>query len=160
MGTDPWAVESAQFMHYLSGGDENKLGRGKLANIHPESLEYVLDQNLGSAGAFVRRLIHLPSKLSEGTAKSSDIPFVRRFVKDKTDYSLGDRFKEAVDNSVRDKVDNKAMSIKAKNFDKLVGKMWTIYGKLKEAGKDAKAKKQIEAITKKQRQFLKLYNAE
>jgi hypothetical protein len=158
-GTDPWAIGTAQFFHYLSGGDENKKGKGSLANIHPESLEYIFDQNLGSAGAFVRRLVHLPSKISEGTAKSSDIPFVRRFVKDKTDYSLGDRFREAIDDSVRSKADNRGMWMKAKNFEKLVGKMWTIYGKHKEAGNDARAKKQIEAITKKQRQFLKLYNA-
>jgi len=98
--------------------------------------------------------------LQDGTVELNDIPLVRRLLNNQHDYSLGDRFRVAIEKSFQDKNNNRGMWMKAKNYEKLVDKMWKIYGKLKEAGNDAGAKKQIEAITKRQRQFLKLYNAE
>ena len=159
-GTNPWAVETAQLLHHLTGGDETHTGRTWINNIHPESLEYSFDYILGGFGSFTRRSVHLPQKLQDGTVELNDIPLVRRLLNNRHDYSLGDRFRVAVEKSFQDRNDKRGMWMKAKNYEKMVSKMWKGYGKLKEAGNDAKAKKQIEAITKKQRQFLKLYNAE
>jgi hypothetical protein len=159
-GTNPWAVETAQLLHHLTGGDETHTGRTWINNIHPESLEYSFDYILGGFGSFTRRSVHLPQKLQDGTVELNDIPLVRRLLNNRHDYSLGDRFRVAVEKSFQDRNDKRGMWMKAKNYEKMVSKMWKGYGKLKEAGNDAKAKKQIEAITKKQRQFLKLYNAQ
>jgi len=157
-GTNEWAVEMSQFLHHLSGGDETHTGTGKLANIHPESLEYTFDYLLGGFGSFIRRAVHLPEKLQDDSAKINDIPFVRRVIKNRTDYSLTDRFNEAIDVSIRNKSKDRVMWQKAVMFEKMIGKYWKGYGNLKKSGKDAEAKKFIETISQKQRQFLKLYN--
>jgi hypothetical protein len=158
-GTNEWAVEMSQFLHHLSGGDETHTGTGKLSNIHPESLEYTFDYLMGGFGSFIRRAVHLPEKMRDDEAKVNDIPFVRRIIKSRTDYSLTDRFNEAIDISIRNKSTDRAMWQKAVMFEKMIGKYWKGYGNLKKAGEDKKAQEFIETINEKQRSFLKLYNS-
>jgi hypothetical protein len=101
----------------------------------------------------------LPEKMRDDEAKVNDIPFVRRIIKSRTDYSLTDRFNEAIDISIRNKSTDRAMWQKAVMFEKMIGKYWKGYGNLKKAGEDKKAQEFIETINEKQRSFLKLYNS-
>ena len=158
--TNPWAVEFAQVLHSISGGDEETLGKGPVANIHPESLEYLFDYYGGGLASFARRLIHVPDKIKKDTLSANDVPFSRRFYKDVKDYGTSKRFKEYVDDSIRTKGDNMELFRKAKLYEKQVTKMWKQYSKIRKAkGKDEATVFIRENIEPKMKEFMKFYRS-
>lgn len=91
------ARKIAKGLNVVTGGGEYEKG---IVNLPPDALDYVFEYFTGGLGKMANRLVSLPIKLSTGKKITlNEIPFVRSFVGEVSEYQDINTFYENVNNA-------------------------------------------------------------